>query len=60
MRSPLLFTERNLGRVLRTLKKAGITGRVEIDRMGTIAIITNDRVPLEPQLEADAILAKLK
>jgi hypothetical protein len=51
MRGPSLFTERNVSRALRAMKKAGVVGRLEIDKFGTIAIITNDHTPLEPVAE---------
>jgi hypothetical protein len=47
MRGPSLFTQRGVARILRAVKQAGVTARVEIARDGAISIITNDPAPIE-------------
>jgi hypothetical protein len=56
MRGPSLFTELSVQRVLRAVKKEGVAARIEIDKTGTISIITNDHTPIEPVAEKVATL----
>jgi hypothetical protein len=48
MRGPSLFTQRNVSRVLRAVKQAGVVARVEIGKNGAISIIPNDPALIEP------------